>query len=123
MLVAFRREFMPLGLELTALLDELFDLIKNVTFRPWRWNISMIRQMPMRSPYSLSVTAAMFRLKTALAGGIVWVPCRWSDSRVAKFSGHTSQGIMKVTQIFALSGHSMIRGRAMGESPPVRRRF
>jgi len=29
---------------------------------------------------------------------------------VAKFSGHTSHGTMKVTQIFALSGHSMTFG-------------
>jgi hypothetical protein len=29
---------------------------------------------------------------------------------VAKFSGHTSQGIMNVTQMLAFSGHSMTRG-------------
>jgi hypothetical protein len=59
------------------------------------------------------VIAAMFFLKTALAGGIVCVPWRWSDSRVAKFSGHTSQGMMNVTQILALFGHSMTLGLGM----------
>jgi len=38
------------------------------------------------------------------------VPWRCNDSLVAKFSGHTSHGMMKVTQILALSGHSMILG-------------
>ena len=53
--------------------------------------------MPTRSPYSRSVTAAMFLLNTASAGGARWLE-RWSESRVAKFSGHTSHGTMKVTQ-------------------------
>src|SRR6476660_8946346 len=73
----------------------------------------MMRQMPMRSPYSRSVTAAMFLLNTAFAGGIVCVPCRCKDSRVAKFSGQTSQGIINVTQIVALSGHSITLGRGI----------
>src|SRR5262249_32933004 len=47
---------------------------------------------------------------TAFAGGARWLD-RWCDSRVAKFSGHTSQGIMKVTAIFALFGHSIGAGR------------
>jgi hypothetical protein len=55
----------------------------------------------------------MFFLKTAFAGGIVCVPWRCNDSRVAKFSGHTSHGTMNVTQIFALLGHSMILGLAI----------
>src|SRR5689334_10554185 len=76
----------------------------------------MMRQMPMRSPYSRSVTAAMFLLNTAFAGGIVCVPCRCKDSRVAKFSGQTSQGIINVTQILALSGHSITVGRGINSS-------
>jgi hypothetical protein len=40
-------------------------------------------------------------------------PCRCKDSWVAKFSGQTSQGTMKVTQIFALFGHSIAGGRPM----------
>src|SRR5689334_20036073 len=76
----------------------------------------MMRQMPMRSPYSRSVTAAIFLLNTAFAGGIVCVPCRCKDSRVAKFSGQTSQGIINVTQILALSGHSITVGRGINSS-------
>jgi hypothetical protein len=64
--------------------------------------MSMMRQMPTRSPYSRSVTAAMFCLNTALAGGIVCVPWRCKDSRVAKFAGQTSHGTIKVTQILSL---------------------
>src|SRR6266545_4743603 len=79
----------------------------------------MRRQMPTRSPYSRSVTAAMFLPKTAFAGGARWLE-RWWDSRVAKFSGHTSHGTMKVTAIFALSGHSI--GFGHGKASP-RRRF
>src|SRR5215510_15967463 len=52
----------------------------------------------------------MFLGKTAFAGGARWLD-RWCDSRVAKFSGHTSQGTMKVTAIFALFGHSIDAGR------------
>src|SRR5215475_1665881 len=54
----------------------------------------------------------MFLGKTAFAGGARWLD-RWCDSRVAKFSGHTSQGTMKVTAIFALFGHSIGAGRGM----------
>src|SRR5262245_27078098 len=49
----------------------------------------------------------MFCLKTAFGGGKVAPPWRCSDSWVAKFSGQTSHGTIKVTQIFALSGHSI----------------
>src|SRR5262245_55485677 len=52
----------------------------------------------------------MFLAKTAFAGGARWLD-RWCDSRVAKFSGHTSQGTMKVTAIFAWFGHSIGAGR------------
>ena len=66
----------------------------------------MIRQMPTRSPYSRSVTAAMFFLNMAFAGGARWLDI-CSESRVAKFSGQTSHGTMNVTQILALPGHSI----------------
>src|SRR5262245_42624019 len=62
----------------------------------------------------------MFLGKTAFAGGARWLD-RWWDSRVAKFSGHTSHGTMKVTAIFAWFGHSIGAGRgtaALGLSPP-----
>ncbi len=62
--------------------------------------------MPTRSPYSRSVTAAMFLLNVAFTGGARWLD-RWCESRVAKFSGQTSHGTMKVTQILALFGHSI----------------
>src|SRR5262245_35779185 len=64
----------------------------------------------------------MFLGKTALAGGARWLD-RWCDSRVAKFSGHTSQGTMKVTAIFALFGHSIDAGRgtAFPRLSPARR--
>src|SRR5215468_1109936 len=52
----------------------------------------------------------MFLGKTAFAGGARWLD-RWCDSRVAKFSGHTSHGTMTVTAIFALFGHSIGAGR------------
>src|SRR6266567_8668163 len=70
----------------------------------------MTRQIPTRSPYSRSVTAAMFFLNTAFAGGARWLD-RCSDSRVAKFSGQTSHGTMNVRQIFACPGHSIGFGR------------
>src|SRR5215510_9096649 len=91
-----------------------------VTLRAWRSNNSIRRQIPTRSPYSRSVTAAMFLGKTACAGGARWLD-RWCDSRVAKISGHTSQGMMKVTAIFALFGHSIGSGRgtaAPEQNPP-----
>jgi hypothetical protein len=47
------------------------------------------------------------------------VPWRCNDSRVAKFAGQTSHGIMKVTQILAFSGHSMILGLAIAYPPLV----
>jgi len=55
----------------------------------------------------------MFCLNTALGGGIVAPPWRCSDSWEAKFSGQTSHGTMKVTQILALSGHSIAPGLPM----------
>src|SRR5215471_5975086 len=73
----------------------------------------MILQMPTRSPYSRSVTSAMFCLNGAFGGGIVAPPWRCRDSWVPKFSGHTSQGTINVTQIFALSGHSIAAGLAI----------
>src|SRR3990167_5514930 len=74
--------------------------------------------MPQRSPYSRSVTAARFCLKTALGGGIAWLEWRWRDLCVAKFSGHTSHGTIKVTQILALSGHSIVLGLGIFLHPP-----
>src|SRR5438067_1718249 len=87
-----------------------------VTLSWWRSNRSSKRQMPTRSPYSRSVTAAMFLLNTALAGGTRWLE-RCSDSRVAKLSGQISHGTMKVTQIFALFGHSIGFGRPTAVLP------
>src|SRR5688500_2459044 len=57
--------------------------------------------------------SAIFCLNTALGGGIVAPPWRCSDSWEAKFSGQTSHGTMKVTQILALSGHSIAPGLPM----------
>jgi hypothetical protein len=59
------------------------------------------------------VTNAMFCLKTAFGGGRVAPPWRCNDSWVAKLSGHTSHGTMKVTQILAFSGHSIGFGLPM----------
>src|SRR5262249_43688134 len=81
-----------------------------VTFNWWRSNRSRSRQMPTRSPYSRSVTAAMFLSNTAFGGGARWLD-RCSDACVAKFSGQTSHGTMNVTQIFAWSGHAIGFGR------------
>src|SRR5262249_48700216 len=67
---------------------------------------------------SRSVTAAMFLLNLAFAGGTRWLE-RCSDSRVAKFSGQTSHGTMKVTQIFALFGHSIGLGRPTAFLPAL----
>ena len=84
---------MALGLKFLALFGKLLDL--ETVHEKSHFEI-VARKHIYDTPdadavaYSLSVTAARFCLNTALAGGIVCVPWRCSDSRVAKFSGQTS---------------------------------
>src|SRR5262249_21696504 len=81
--------------------------IRKVTLRLWRSKRSVIFQIPTPAPDLRSGAQALFCFKTAFGCGRVAPPGGFTGWWVAKFSGQTSHGTMKVAQILALSGHSI----------------